>query len=124
MDAGSKPVYHAAAVFASNYVVTLLSVAERLLVQSGVSSVVAREATASLAAGAVENCRERGAVAALTGPLVRGDAGTVRLHLERLSGRERALYSVLAAQTLELAREAGLNPDMAAQLAHLVEEEP
>jgi predicted short-subunit dehydrogenase-like oxidoreductase (DUF2520 family) len=123
VDAGSKPVYHAAAVFASNYVVTLLSVAERLLVKSGVAGADARAATAALAAGAVANCSERGAAAALTGPIARGDVGTVRLHLERLSGPERALYSVLAAQTLELAREAGLDPGVAAELANLVEEE-
>ncbi len=123
VDARSKPIYHAAAVFASNYVVTLLSIAERLLVSSGVEAEAAREATTALAAGAVANCRERGAAAALTGPIARGDLGTVRLHLERLSGPERALYSVLAAHTLELAREAGLSTAAVAELGNLVEEE-
>lgn len=120
---GSKTLYHAAAVFASNYVVGLLAVAERLMERAGVPGERARPALAALAAGAVENVRDRGPAAALTGPVARGDAETVERHLARLSGDERALYSLLAREALRLARERGLDADAAARVAALTGEE-
>jgi predicted short-subunit dehydrogenase-like oxidoreductase (DUF2520 family) len=106
---GGKPAYHAAAVFASNYAVALLAVSERLMEAAGVPAGEARAALAALAAGAVENVAARGPAAALTGPIVRGDADTVALHLARLSADERALYCLLGRQALRLARRAGLD---------------
>ncbi|CAN5810573.1 Rossmann-like and DUF2520 domain-containing protein [soil metagenome] len=123
IDAGAKPLYHAAAVFASNYVVTILSVAEQLLTAANVDPETAREVASALAAGAVANCATMGPDAALTGPIRRGDSGTVRLHLKRLSGSERALYSVLAERTLEIARGAGLSSDAAEALENIVQGE-
>jgi predicted short-subunit dehydrogenase-like oxidoreductase (DUF2520 family) len=120
---GSKALYHAAAVFASNYLVASLSVAERLMERAGIPAERARPALADLAAGAVENVRERGPAAALTGPVARGDADTVARHLARLSGGERALYSLLAAEALRLARERGVDPEAAARVAGLIGEE-
>ncbi len=107
--AGGKPLYHAAAVFASNYAVALLSVAERLMERAGVPAESARPALAALVAGAVANVAERGPAAALTGPVARGDDATVALHLARLSGDERALYSLLGREALALAAAAGLD---------------
>ena len=77
-------MYHAAAVFASNYAVALLAVAEQLMVRAGVGAADAQAALARLAAGAVENVAAHGPIAALTGPIVRGDAETVERHLTRL----------------------------------------
>ncbi|HEV2132134.1 MAG TPA: Rossmann-like and DUF2520 domain-containing protein [Longimicrobiaceae bacterium] len=121
-----RPLYHAAAVFASNYLVALLGVAERLMARAGVSQAEARAALTQLAAGALAGVAERGPAAALTGPIARGDAGTVRLHLARLSGDERLLYSVLAGETLSLARESregGVDPALA-HIEELLEEKP
>ncbi len=117
---GGKPAYHAAAEFASNYAVALLSVAEGLMEQAGVHARDARPALSSLAAGAVENVAARGPVAALTGPILRGDVETVALHLERLSAAERPLYCLLGREALRLARLAGVNPAAAARLADLL----
>ena len=119
---GGKPAYHAAAVFASNYAVALLSVAERLMEQAGVDAADARPALAALAAGAVENVAARGPVQALTGPVVRGDVETVALHLARLSADERALYCLLAREALRLARAAGLDAATADRLGALLGE--
>lgn len=121
---GGKPLYHAAAVFASNYAVALLAVAERLMEEAGVSAAEARPALAALAAGAVENAGARGPAAALTGPVARGDAETVALHLARLSGEGRALYSLLGREALRLAREGDLGAGTAERLAALLEESP
>lgn len=117
---GAKPLYHAAAVVASNYVVTLLSVAERLAARAGVPEEEARAALAGLAAGAVREVAARGPEAALTGPVSRGDRSTLELHLARLSGGERALYSVLARETVALARRRGLDPAAAQELEDLL----
>lgn len=119
---GGKPLYHAAAVFASNYAVALLSVAERLMEAAGVEAEEARPALTGLAGGAVENVGARGPAGALTGPVARGDADTVRLHLARLSADERALYSLLGREALRLAREGGMEGAAADRLAALLEE--
>lgn len=119
---GGKPAYHAAAVFASNYAVALLAVAERLMEEAGVHAEDARPALAALAAGAVENVVARGPAAALTGPVVRGDAETVALHLERLSADERALYCLLGREALRLARTAGLDAAAADRIGTLLGE--
>ena len=119
---GGKPAYHAAAVFASNYAVALLSLAERLMEVAGVRGEEARAALAALAAGAVENVAARGPAAALTGPIVRGDADTVALHLARLSADERALYCLLGREALRLARRAGLDAAAADRIGTLLGE--
>ncbi len=115
-----KPLYHAAAVFAANYAVVLLGVAERLMAEAGVPPEEARTALAALAGGAVENVAARGPSAALTGPVARGDAETVRLHLARLSRADRPLYSLLAREALALARDAGLPAESAARVGTLL----
>lgn len=119
---GGKAAYHAAAVFASNYAVALLGMAERLMEEAGVNAAEARTALAALAAGAVENVAARGPAAALTGPVVRGDDETVALHLARLSADERALYSLLGREALRLARSAGLDAAAADRIGHLLGE--
>jgi predicted short-subunit dehydrogenase-like oxidoreductase (DUF2520 family) len=116
-----RAVYHAAAVFASNYVVTLLAEAVRLLEQSGWTEKEAIHGLVPLAEGAVANVRERGPVLALTGPIRRGDAETVKRHLIALAqletsarratkGRKSDLYRMLGNVALEIAQQAGLKP--------------
>ena len=119
---GGKPAYHAAAVFASNYAVALLGMAERLMEEAGVHAEDARTALAALAAGAVENVAARGPAAALTGPVMRGDVETVALHLARLSADERALYCLLGREALRLARTAGLDAAAADRIGILLGE--
>lgn len=116
-----RAVYHAAAVFASNYVVTLLAEAVGLLEQSGWTEKQAIQGLVPLAEGAVANVRERGPVLALTGPIRRGDAETVKRHLIALGqletharraakGRKSDLYRMLGEVALEIAQQAGLKP--------------
>jgi predicted short-subunit dehydrogenase-like oxidoreductase (DUF2520 family) len=113
---GGKPLYHAAAVFAANYAVALMGVAERLMIGAGVDPADARAALAGLAAGAVANVAEHGTAAALTGPVARGDDDTVRLHLSRLSARDGRVYSLLGREALALATAAGLDDEAAARV--------
>lgn len=117
---GGKALYHAAAVFASNYAVALLSIAERLMDDAGIPAEDAQPALAALAAGAIENVAARGPVEALTGPVARGDAATVERHLARLSGAERDVYCLLGREALKLASMRGLSPAAAARLRELL----
>lgn len=103
ISADGKPRYHAAAVVASNFVVALAGVAQRLFVGAGLSEDAARKALAALMAGALDNLRAAGPAAALTGPVARGDVETVRRHLEALRGPDAELYRVLSRAALELA---------------------
>jgi predicted short-subunit dehydrogenase-like oxidoreductase (DUF2520 family) len=85
LPSGSKPLYHAALVLASNYTVTLYAQAQLLLLGLGASPHVADAALDALVGGTVQNLRQRGIPDALTGPLVRGDLGTIEAHLEALT---------------------------------------
>ncbi|MEO0030983.1 MAG: hypothetical protein RIS94_741 [Pseudomonadota bacterium] len=72
-----RPLYHAGLCHASNHLVTLLSGAFKMLAAAGVSDPAAL--VAPLARAALDNTLERG-FAALSGPLLRGDAGTIETH--------------------------------------------
>jgi hypothetical protein len=77
-----KPLYHAAAVFASNYVVTVTALAEELERTAGVPDPLG--ALTPLQEATLANVHRVGPAEALTGPAVRGDA-----HPERNLGRSR-----------------------------------
>jgi predicted short-subunit dehydrogenase-like oxidoreductase (DUF2520 family) len=127
VDDSRRVLYHAAAVFASNYTDALLDVAVGLLEAVGWSEEEAVDGLGALADGALTNVRKRGPVAALTGPIRRGDAGTVTRHIEALSAVEASgfsrrehlvdLYRMLGAIALEIAKEAGLDPAAAEPVA-------
>lgn len=110
---GTKPAYHAGAVLASNYVVVLADVAQRLARQAGVGTDAVAELYLPLMRGTVANLAQ-GPAAALTGPVRRGDAATVRAHLAALGPEERVIYCTLGLVALQIAREAGLEAGLAA----------
>jgi predicted short-subunit dehydrogenase-like oxidoreductase (DUF2520 family) len=103
-----KPLYHSAAVFASNYLVTVTAIAHELERAAGIedpASILAPLQEATLA-----NIHRVGPAEALTGPAVRGDAPTVARNLEALAGRMPeavAPYVALADLALELAARSG-----------------
>jgi predicted short-subunit dehydrogenase-like oxidoreductase (DUF2520 family) len=100
--------YHAAAVFASNFVDVVIAEAVRLLQSAGWTEAEAMQALMPLVQGAVDNIRRQGTVRALTGPIRRGDSTTVERHLEVANDRE--LYRMLALAALQIAIQAGLDP--------------
>ncbi|MBA3497227.1 MAG: DUF2520 domain-containing protein, partial [Gemmatimonadales bacterium] len=118
---GAKPAYHAGAVMVSNYAVVLAAVAERLARGAGMPSLEAGAMYLPLMWGAVANL-PLGPVAALTGPVRRGDAATVRTHLSALGPVERDLYRALGLEALRLAREAGLDDAAAAAVERALTE--
>jgi len=122
---GGKPLYHAGAVFASNYVVALLHAAERLFEAAGIPRESGRRALSRLAEGTLENVKAAGPEGALTGPVERGDDRTVRRHLEAIRAALpdlAAAYSEMGRTTLDLARSRGsLARDAAERVAAALE---
>ncbi len=107
IDAAAKTVYHAASVFASNYLVTLMDTALRAYQAAGIPPEVARLLAAPLATETLENALRMGPEAALTGPIARGDMATVARQQQALDawdGASGELYRALAAATSALAR--------------------
>ena len=94
--------YHAAAVFASNHLVACLAVAAEELA-AATDGAAGLEHLLPLARSAVENVASRGLREGLTGPVLRGDVGSVRRHLEALPPARAALYRELARELLALA---------------------
>jgi predicted short-subunit dehydrogenase-like oxidoreductase (DUF2520 family) len=124
IPSGNRPLYHAAAVMAGNYSLALLDAASELMaLATNVRQDEALRMIAPLARVALENGLARGPVAALTGPIERGDAGTVALHLTALETaptRIRHLYTAAGLQTVDLARRRGLSEDSAKVLTTIL----
>src|SRR5215216_2991377 len=78
-----RAAYHAAASIASNLLTTLEGAAERLAATAGVD----RELLAPLVRASVENWVRLGAERAMTGPIARGDDGTVERHRVAIADR-------------------------------------
>jgi predicted short-subunit dehydrogenase-like oxidoreductase (DUF2520 family) len=85
IPAGEKPRYHAAAVLASNFPAVLAGIAAQLMGDAGIGHADARSAVTALLRASVANLHEGEPAAVLTGPIVRGDVGTVRAHLAALA---------------------------------------
>jgi len=113
----AKPMYHAGAVFASNYFVVVEAVAQRLLRHAGLTDAEAWQALRPLVEGTLENLARLGPLGALTGPVARGDEATVRRHVEALTQDDAALYRVLGRAALELAQKRGMDEGLAARIA-------
>jgi predicted short-subunit dehydrogenase-like oxidoreductase (DUF2520 family) len=107
IDAEFKTLYHAAAVFASNYLVTLLDIAAQAYEKAGIPREVALQLMEPLARGTMDNVFQSGPESALTGPIARGDIGTAVKQYRAVSAwddRHGALYKQLGKLTADLAR--------------------
>lgn len=113
----AKAIYHASAVFASNYFVVVEAVAQRLLRHAGLSDADAWQALRPLVEGTLENLTRQQPMAALTGPVARGDQATIRRHLEALTLDDAVLYRALGRAALELAQKQGMDEATAAGVA-------
>lgn len=111
-----RPLYHAAAVMASNFTLVLLASSARLLVEAGAPPDEALRALLPLVRGTLDNLDELGPLGALTGPIARGDAETVRMHLNAIPGEERGVYLAMGRETLRLTA-----PTLAPEVAHALD---
>ena len=121
------PLYHAAAVVASNYAVGLVHAASSLMELAGIGHLEAREAMRPLIEASVRNALTMETEQALTGPLARGDASTVRRHLDAMrdhSGPLAEYYRASGRYLLPVAVRRGLAPESTTALRLSLNEEP
>jgi len=120
LKAEDKVIYHAAAVFACNYLVTLVKLAGDLWQTFGISPETASQALLPLLKGTINNMATVGIPECLTGPIARGDTGTVKKHLRALKKAAPDLvasYRELGLKTIPIAVAKGkINQEQAGQL--------
>ncbi len=125
LKAEDKVAYHAAAVLACNYLVTLVKMATDLWDTFNVPQEQAVRALLPLIRGTLHNIEAIGIPDCLTGPIARGDAGTVAKHLAALKAKTPALlstYKELGRQTLPIALAKGkLDKRQAAELEKILD---
>lgn len=119
---GGKSAYHAAAVIASNFSTVLAAAAEREFRRVGVEPLPARGSVVQLMRSALEGIEALGPAKALTGPVARGDAGTVARHLDALKNDPavRDLYVAATRIAIDLARAQGTNPERLGEIEQLL----
>lgn len=105
IDAENKIKYHTALATASNLVIALYRISERLLIECGFSASSAVSVINPLFLNNAENVCRNGAVDALTGPIDRNDILTVEKHLTVLDDEAVDLYKLLSAELVRMAKQ-------------------
>ncbi len=120
-----RAAYHTAAVMACGLLAGLTGLAAEVWASAGgISREKALESLTPLVKTTANSLAENGLPNALTGPYVRGDAETVRAHLQAtsdVSAEMGAAYSALANAALHIAREQGnLTPEVEQSIKHIL----
>ena len=127
-----KVLYHAAAVVASNYLVTLMNLSIKLMTASGVSESEVFDILNPLIMGTLANIESNGIPDALTGPIARGDVGIVEKHIQAIrsmsnenAGEMVGYYKLNGAETIKIAMAKGsLSEDAAEKLLRVLTHRP
>lgn len=101
----NKPLYHIAACIASNYLTTLMHIVEEIYLSIGMERSGALDAFWPLVQGTMNNLQTKGTVQALTGPIARGDAGTIEKHLTAIRKKMPHIlpfYCIVGMKTVEV----------------------
>jgi len=126
LKASDKVLYHAAAVIACNYMVTLIKLATDLWQTFDVPTQPATKALMPLLRGTLNNIDNVGIPQCLTGPLARGDSGTIKKHIDALQKAAPALlstYCELGLQTIPIALAKGrINQQQAEELQAILKQ--
>ncbi len=107
VDDSKKSMYHASACVASNYLVSLINYAVKIHESIGIKPQDSVICLAGLIEGTVANIKLLGSQGSLTGPIARGDIGTVKEHLQNfklfMKPDEENIYKVMGAETAKIA---------------------
>ena len=121
--AEDKPLYHAAAVVASNYLVSLMHLSASIYQQLGLNEEQAMDALFPLIQGTLNNIARSGPAQALTGPVARGDGTTLKGHmkaLHKMDWRTQEAYRSLGLYTVGVAIQNGsITPNEGAALSNI-----
>ncbi len=124
LKASDKVLYHAAAVIACNYLVTLVKLATDLWQTFNVPTNQAAKALMPLLQGTLNNINNVGIPQCLTGPIARGDSGTIKKHLnalKKVAPSVLSTYRELGRQTIPVALAKGrINQQQADELQALL----
>ena len=110
ISSDQKPLYHAAACFASNYLVSLMNTVESIYRAIGLNEKDAKKAYLPLVYGSLRNIENSGSISSLTGPIARGDIGTIKKHITAINKnlpQYSSLYSSLGLITVKVAQQKG-----------------
>jgi predicted short-subunit dehydrogenase-like oxidoreductase (DUF2520 family) len=123
-----RTLYHTSAVMVSNYLVTLVKLAIDLWADCGLSQEDAVRALTPLIKGTLNNIETLGLPDCLTGPISRGDTGTLKKHLDVLGNSRHEFipaYRELGLQTISIALAKGrIDAAKAAEIQSLLETHP
>lgn len=126
LKAGDKVIYHAAAVIACNYMITLVKLATDLWQTFATPPHQATQALLPLLRGTINNIDTVGIPQCLTGPIARGDTGTIKKHLNALQKTAPAIlttYRELGLQTIPIALAKGrINQHQAQELQAILKQ--
>ena len=126
LKASDKVIYHIAAVMACNYLVTLVKLATDLWQTFSVPPHQATQPLLPLLRGTINNIDATGIPQCLTGPIARGDTGTIKKHLDALQKTAPSLlstYQELGLQTIPIALAKGrINQDQAQELQAILKQ--
>ncbi len=126
LKASDKVIYHASAVIACNYLVTLVKLAADLWQTFDIPRHQATQALLPLIRGTIHNIDTAGIPQCLTGPIARGDTGTIRKHLHALQKVAPSLlstYRELGLQTIPIALAKGrINQHQAEELKAILKQ--
>ncbi len=124
LKASDKVIYHAAAVTACNYVVTLVKLATDLWQTFHIPPHQATQALLPLLKGTISNIENIGIPQCLTGPIARGDSGTIKKHISALEEVAPAIlstYRELGLQTIPIALAKGrINEQQAQKMKNIL----
>ncbi len=128
LKASDKVLYHTAAVIACNYMVTLVKLATDLWQTFSIPPHQATQALLPLIQGTIHNIDTVGIPQCLTGPIARGDTGTIKKHLDALQEKAPGLLSIyreLGLQTIPIALAKGrINEQQAQELQAILRRKP
>lgn len=116
-----KALYHAGACIASNFFVSLIATAADVLSMCHIDPETAASLLLPLVQASLDNVERLGTQQGLTGPIVRGDLGTVAAHifaLQESAPELLPLYQLLGTKTLELAEKSTRLPQQQAEQLH------
>ena len=101
----TKPMYHAACCVASNYLVALMDYAVAINQKIGINPHDSVKALMGLVEGTLKNIKKMGTKESLTGPIARGDVGTIKDHLGNFSENDfnKEVYSIMGKRAAEIA---------------------
>ncbi|MBN2240916.1 MAG: DUF2520 domain-containing protein [Dehalococcoidales bacterium] len=126
LDAEDKVVYHAAAVMACNYLVTLIKQATDLWKTFDIPTQQATQALLPLIKGTIHNIETVGIPDCLTGPIARGDIGTIRKHIEALEKTAPdvlSTYLEMGVKTVPVALDKGkISENKAEEMAEILQQ--